>query len=602
MKNLNSNDFLSNCIVMSAYDGPREILPIFNESDFTQSDATDSNALALASAANINSKYEMHTGLLTGGVVTINALDDKKIDITGGIAIIVDYTTPTSISTKTITWNAQTAIAPSVTGFAVWIAVYDNAGTTDFFYTTDPTPLDRRSKAFISRIWSTLGDTSLGITNQARYSQPAYALAQSFQDFTLGISSLNLTGNIFSAGTLLKVNKSAGKSYRYWTDANNLGYESTHIDSALTNISTYNYHLQSSTVTTTKTGIDFENWDNAGVSTAVTTGYWTVQEIWYYPVSQVIAVIYGQAQYSNLPAAFIGLTVDKVRNTGLLQGAIFRAYVIGQKGMSDLANAFFIEQSTINQPMMTSGQKYENITKSFSFADPGSEDMSYVGGFYEASATDFLLPAGGIQIPFGAANLAYGAYAFAVAAGPANGVSSLIVTGTSISEFGVRTINDSEVLVADASTAIANEYFQTTKRWIGQIVYSLVGAGQFRINYGIAAYEHMNDRDFYVTSFDLTGKSNANGNSFDVTLLHHRFTGWTYSAAAFVPGSSTGTICSMLGDYVNSSIATGEYFSYMRNGLFYKIEGSRDRGVLIKITQTTNNAFKYMTCSIGMIL
>lgn len=587
---------------MASYPPPEHTLTIFNAEDYTVTvDEVAYTASTNATAALKNSKYEMHTGLINGGVVSINALDNTKIDITAGTAVIVDYTTPTSITTKTITWSNQVGVTPTATGFAVWIAVYDNAGTTSFYFTTDPTPLDRRNKAFISRIWSTVGSTAIQITNQARYMQPAYALTQSFQDFTLGVSSLNLDGNVFSAGTLLKVNKSAGRSFRYWTDSSNVGYESIHIDAALTNVAVYNYHLQGSTITTTKTSLDFDNYDNSGVSTAVTTGYFTVQQIWYYPVSQVLAVIYGQAQYSNLPDAFVGLTNEFVLNTALLQGAIFRAYVIGQKGIANLSSAFFIEQSTINKPMMTSGNRYENITKAYSYSDPGNEDVSYVGGFYEAPSTNTTLTAGGAGTTFGLANLAYGAYAFAVASG-AGGVAALVVSGTTVDNFGVRVASDTEVLIADTSTATTNAYYQTTKRWIGQITYTLVGSGTFIFNYGLAAYEHMNDRDFYITSFELTGKSSAAGTNFDVQLLHHRFTGWIYSAAAFVPGSTGGVICSLLTDYVNSSIASGEYFAYHRNGLFYKIMGSTDRGMLIKISQITNNAFRYMTVNVGIII
>lgn len=590
------------------YPDPNTEPVIFNQINYPTDYTIQEEVINELNNLNINqaSNNELHTGVIDGGVISINALDDTKIDITAGSAMIVDYTTdPSNITATTFSWSAQTAITPTGNNvFSLWIGVYLVAGVATFFYTTSPTPLDRREKAFVGRIWSTVGNLATKITNQARYLQPAYALTQAFQDFTLGISSMNLEGNVFSAGTLLKVSKSPGKSYRYWTDPANVGYECTHIDGSLTDVATYNYHLQGSDVTTTKTTMDFENYDNAGVSSAVTAGYWTVQEIWYYPVSQVLAVLYGQKQYPNLPAAFTGLSSEiKIRNTNLLTGAIFRSYVIGQKGISTLADGFFIEQSTLNTPMMSSGNPYQSMIKSYTMSDVGTDDTSYIGGFYEAPAAHTTLTIGGtVTQTYGTANLCYAAYAFVVASAASANACVLTVSGKSIDDNGVTVVGDSEVVVANTSTSSTNAFYQTVKKWLGTITYTLTGAaGAFTFNYGLAQYEHMGDRDFIITSFTCYGKSAANGTNYDIQLLHHEFTGWTYSAAAFVPGSTP--VCSMLTDYgASSSIATGEYYSYTRTNLYEKVKGTIDEGMLVRVHETTNNAFRYGSFAMNIII
>ena len=95
--------------------------------------------------------------------------------------------------------------------------------------------------------------------------------------------------------------------------------------------------------------------------------------------------------------------------------------------------------------------------KSYSFSgDRGTDRLVYMGGSYHAPEADANLSDSNPTQTLGVANHAYGAHVFAVAqqAGATDG-SDLILTvsGTSITDLGIRTDSDSETLVIDATAA-----------------------------------------------------------------------------------------------------------------------------------------------------
>ena len=251
-----------------------------------------------------------------------------------------------------------------------------------------------------------------------------------------------------------------------------------------------------------------------------------------------------------------------------------------------------------------------NTFKDYSFSSPsGGSGVYYVGGFYKYSAADANLNQGSTTVNLGTANIAYGAHAFLVAgaAGTASGGSGAViitVTGTSITDAGARSAADSETIVSDITAMSTDEYFETTKKWIGQVTYTLdVGATGHTayaadFNYGFVKYEDMGNIDFTVTQFEITGRAGANDASFNVKLYKHTSSGWTYDAAAFVPTPTT--IVALQTDYnTEYQLANGEAFAYKRTGLSTAVTGSGSEGVIIEITTGANNAVENANIHLG---
>ena len=240
--------------------------------------------------------------------------------------------------------------------------------------------------------------------------------------------------------------------------------------------------------------------------------------------------------------------------------------------------------------------------KTFALGDFGNAGTHYVCGFYEAPAAHVVLTiGGGVTQTYGTAGRMKTGHAFCVAAGAGGADLVLTVTGISIAEDGTRNDTDSEILVADCDEADADQYFQTDKRWLGQITYTLSGtAGAFTFNYGFCKEDSFGQRSFVVTDFGLLAMAHANETGLDIQLLHHSATGWTYNAAAFDPGGTV--ICSSLTDFsaTNDNTVTGEYFAYKRTGLNTVVAGNLHEGLIVKVVTAVNNSMGFGDVKIGV--
>ena len=254
--------------------------------------------------------------------------------------------------------------------------------------------------------------------------------------------------------------------------------------------------------------------------------------------------------------------------------------------------------------------RHQNAVASYNFNSPaGSSGVFYVGGSYFAPAGEAALtqPAGHTQT-LGSANVSYAAHAFAVAKGDgATDGSDLVltVTGTSIDDEGNRNASDSEVVVADAllATFATDTYMETSKKWIGQVTYTLTssGGGTFNcsFNYGFAKYEDFGNQDYSVTFFECTGRAGANDTGFNIKLYYHSPANWTYSAAAFVPGGTV--LANHNTDHsTEKNLANGEPINYKRVDLNQDVNGNDSEGLVVEITTGANKAVEQMDIHVGV--
>lgn len=247
---------------------------------------------------------------------------------------------------------------------------------------------------------------------------------------------------------------------------------------------------------------------------------------------------------------------------------------------------------------------HEHI-ETFAFLSPaGGAGTFYMAGYYRAPVTDANLNQAGAVVTYGTANIAYSAHAFLVAGGAGTvnaGSCSIVVSGTSIDNEGNRQAADSETIVADITAMALNDYYETAKRWIGQVTYTLtpVGAATYAadFNYGFVKANDVHEVDFVLDEIKAFGRAGANDNGFDIELLHHVFTGWTYNAAAFVPG--TAAIVSSSGDLVTEkNLANGEEFAWRHRNIGQTVLGTAHEGFVVRVTTSANGAVEQMNVQI----
>jgi hypothetical protein len=223
---------------------------------------------------------------------------------------------------------------------------------------------------------------------------------------------------------------------------------------------------------------------------------------------------------------------------------------------------------------------------------------TYLGGFYQYDSNAASLVQNG-SITIGAANNPHGGHAFMVfGAGGTDGTTIVVeASGTSIDDEGTLTPGDSEILVSAAPGAVsAGAFYQTTKRWIGTVTFTLSTDGvnaTCDFNYGLVQYERT-EGGALVSRIQAEGMAEASDGTFDVELLLHKKTGWTYAATGFIPGIS---IASFLVDN-SQGIQMDEPFSWIRRNIPTALE--TDEGVMFRVVIGSNKAVSYLNMSVAV--
>lgn len=252
----------------------------------------------------------------------------------------------------------------------------------------------------------------------------------------------------------------------------------------------------------------------------------------------------------------------------------------------------------------------EIIYTDYTFLSHSGAGVFYAAGFYNAPAAKVTLTNLSLSQTLGVANVSYAAHVFIVAGGVGTvdtGEVGIRVTGTSITDDAVRSTGDTEDLTTDITTLSTNDYLETTKKFIGQVTISLVelvpnpAAYTVDFNYGFAKYDDLGNRNFQIRFFESVGIGGATDAGFDIRLLHHKTSGWTYHATVFVPGASP--ICSLQTDHnTEYALASGIPFAYKRVDLRTFIRGAAQEGFIIEITPSQPNSIKIMDMHIGVFL
>jgi hypothetical protein len=235
-------------------------------------------------------------------------------------------------------------------------------------------------------------------------------------------------------------------------------------------------------------------------------------------------------------------------------------------------------------------------SKFWAFDSPsGSSGTFYWGGAYQFHTTSFT-PAGGTNV--GTANSSYAAHALLVL-GAASTDMVVRVTGTSITDDGVRTTSDTEDI--DTSGGSANDYYETPKKWLGQVSYSLQSGTGVVIDAGFSKYWDNNNTNFLLTGVEATWLGGANDTAPNIELLHHKSTGWTYSGGGGTPTTPT-ALADMATDHsTEDNVRNGENGAWKRANLSTTVDGAGSEGILFRVTTTANKTFELGTLQVNML-
>jgi len=229
-------------------------------------------------------------------------------------------------------------------------------------------------------------------------------------------------------------------------------------------------------------------------------------------------------------------------------------------------------------------------SKSWAFSSPsGGGQTFYIGGHYEFNSGNSTFVGG---VNFGTANKAEAAHAFLVAGASPSSDSVVRVSGTSITDGGVATASDTEDITF-LSTASANDFKETDKKWLGQITITWIsGDNTVNYNYGFNKYWDNNNSNFRVLGLEATWLAGNVSNSFEINLYKQQATGWNYNAGS-TPTPPT-PLATMSTDHTDGAPTTfdqtvaNENGAWKRDNLNATVQGGDGEGTIIEII--TNNA------------
>ena len=288
----------------------------------------------------VDENSDFSTGVLYGGVISINSGDNSKIDISAGAGIIVDHTV--SPATKTVVvWEAKTAVTLTnlATDDATDIAIDENGDVVQ-----QASYSNSEFRQYIVLGGANHQDNTT-VSQVFQIKVPAFAAALSVRDLADALGDIKLGGNVITSnGANLKIDRSAGSAFSFGRNvATNPENPHTVTQSAESPVSfsrIYDDGTGTAVFDGPNTDLDPNNYDDrSGTLAAVPTNDWTIQRVLMFANTGFTLVQYGVNTYNKKATAEAELSSQDWPNLEGITTALVLGYIIIQQGATDLSGA-----------------------------------------------------------------------------------------------------------------------------------------------------------------------------------------------------------------------------------------------------------------------
>lgn len=288
-----------------------------------------------------------HTGILSGGILSINGGDPSLFDITAGSGWVIDHSDPDNPVATKVNWNAQAAISIPLIATTVITGIGINAaGTITQFSDIPYTDEDYRQYIIVGAL------SHPGVTIQSAFDNVAQSAADGILDFSdfvrRVIGPANASGNVFTEnGANLQIDKTEGTSFSLGGNfRNDPAVPNMSDNPALAAASFSRVLRQSGPTGITQDGapgtlIDPDSYDNgSGAKVAVTNNDFTIQPLYYASGSGSVLVAYGQEIFETMALARQALSDGSFQyeERDPLDALLLRGYLIVAEGATDLSD------------------------------------------------------------------------------------------------------------------------------------------------------------------------------------------------------------------------------------------------------------------------
>ena len=342
-----SRDLLTLCTDDAYGSGSSTLILNDGTSDILQIFAADIISNAAISGTGSFKRYLnlSSTGLVAGGVLTVNT-NPTKFDIASGSGIVVNnYTDSTDPTYSSVYWDAQSAVTPTYLASSDITYIGVDASSNIIQQTS---PFTSSQKRDIILIGALVHPSRVVVTGTSSETGPLYDVNLAIADFATSLGAFNITGNIFSAnGTNLKIDKSAGTVYKYggnyFTNAKTPHITELNASSEQTWFYLYQNGSGGWTYSSPTSDADPDLYDDgSGTLASVPTDNWTIQYIFMFPENGSVQIQYGQSVYTSIDDAKSQLGAFPSVSPSV-SAAIFRGWLVVKEGTTALDNTSVAE-------------------------------------------------------------------------------------------------------------------------------------------------------------------------------------------------------------------------------------------------------------------
>ena len=282
------------------------------------------------------------TGVLAGGVLSVNSGDNTKFDISDGAGFVIDnHTNAFSPSLTYVTWSGVVGESTPYLATHIQSYVMIDENATVLVQTAAPSPDDRRDYIILGKVIH-FNNTNIMYTNSTV--ETAYDMMPQVLDFLYNMGSMNMNGNVYSTtNSGLSISKTEGQTFSIGSNY----YDSRKLPSIKDNIAgdplTFNYHVTTSTpgVWSTvggNTQIQPNKYDDlVGDLVTISGSKWTIQTMFLFAGTSSTNLQYGQVVYDTLEDA-LSARGDAFSLNPVLEEAVFRGWLIVNSEATDLTN------------------------------------------------------------------------------------------------------------------------------------------------------------------------------------------------------------------------------------------------------------------------
>jgi hypothetical protein len=290
----------------------------------------------------------LQTGLLYGGLLSINSGNTATFNITSGSGIIVtpggstySYPSPT---VNYVSWSGASGL--TLSGLTTYDITYISMNSSGNILQnhTPFTPSQYDSQIPIGAL---IHPTKSYISFAKSYPHVAYGQGNQMDGFVRAFGPLKLSGHEITGypGTL-QLSRSSGSAYNlgrnYPINPNSPNIvNDTDSNPTPTIYRQYRGATAGSWITVINSAVDATNYDDgSGTLNSVAGGRYTIQRVFYYPTEPtVLLVYYGRTTYNSIDTAKAALFFEEFSESDdSADSAIFCAYLIVKSGIPDFSS------------------------------------------------------------------------------------------------------------------------------------------------------------------------------------------------------------------------------------------------------------------------